>query len=126
MRYYLDTELQGHCLIFDGPLDLVRSGLAGMKKHTDLNANFTKSPNINFPGRRGSGWDIFEKFLGSPWPEAIKRVQFVQAAVKKETMPTPKSFRRKPRFNEVDGEIDVDKAMHGDPDYYRRVQRERT
>jgi hypothetical protein len=55
----------------------------------------------------------------------MKRVEYVQDKVMKESMPTPKSIKRKPRWSDNDGEVDVDRAMHGEPEFYRRVTREK-
>lgn len=124
MRHIHDKELKGHCLLFDGPLDLVQHAKAACEA-PDCPTPFKGEPVTNYPGRVGKGWKKFEDFLHSPWPEAFKRVEWVQDKVMKEHMPTPKSMKRKARWNDVDGEVDIDRAMTGEFDFYRKVQREK-
>ncbi len=49
----------------------------------------------------------------------------VDKVTKDPTMPKPKSIKRKGHWSDTDGEVDVDRAMKGEPDMYRLVKRER-
>lgn len=124
MIYFHDAELKGHVLIFKGPLDLIKAAKEGVKR-PGVPQPYKEEPKVNFPGRIGKSWDDLERFLHSVWNEAVTRVQYVQAKVKSEPMPTPKSIRRKGKWNEVEGDIDVDRALHGDPEFYNRKVREK-
>lgn len=121
MKHFLDRQLKGHALIFDGPLDLV-------KHARDANQGpspFKKVKDVNWPGRKGNTWDDLERFLHSPWPEAVNMVRRVAEGIRQSDLPEPKDVRRKPRWSEDDGDVDVDRVMYGEPEYMRTTKRQR-
>lgn len=120
MRHFIDQELRGHGLIFDGPLDLVTNAKAAYHRKP-----LVKNLSVNWPGRRGDGWADMERFLHSPWPEGVKMVEYVVERIKKTDLPMPKDVRRKPRWSEDDGDVDVDRVLRGEADYMRDVRRQR-
>jgi hypothetical protein len=127
MRYFYDKELQGHAMVFDGPIDLVESATKATDAADCPNRFKEGVGGTSHPGRPAKGKPLREmlQFLKTPWKEAMDRVDYVQAEVKKVSMPTPVDMRRRPRWSETDGEVDVDRALNGDPDLYREIKRQR-
>lgn len=120
MRHFLDTELKGHAIVFDGPLDLLREA---------RRANSGPDPyhgkvNVNWPGRVATSWDGLHKFLSTPWPEATFMIREIVDAVKSTEMPKPVSIKRRMRWDDADGEVDVDRVMQGETEFYRRGKRQ--
>lgn len=147
MIYTLDKELKGHALQFNGPLDLVKAAAHAnspeviekfdLQKRYGYQVNhgpqkgqwrgskcFWPDPSTHYAGRKGKTWDDILGFMTKPWPQARKLVDDVLEACANEKMPTPRSRKRKPRWSDVDGEVDTDRALRGEPEYLRRVQRE--
>lgn len=121
MKHFLDTELKGHALVFDGPLDLIDHAEQANSGPTP----FHRLSPISWPGRQARTWKEAREFLRKPWPEAMGRVQYVADGIRAADLPTPKSVKRKLRRNEDDGEIDLDRALRGDPDMYTDFKRNR-
>lgn len=118
MKVILDEKLKGHAMLFDGPLDVIRHA----KK-----ANSGKDPFFNpeyqrWPGRVGRSWEDFDKFLHSPWNEAVAKIDSIINVVKKYVKP-PKSIKRKLRWDENDGDVCVNRLLQGEPEFYRRPHR---
>jgi hypothetical protein len=120
VRHFLDEQMKGHALLFDGPLDLVK---AAREANEGKLRPFQTNTRVYWPGRKGNTWAEMERFLHEPWPEAMKLISKVVAGIKGTDLPQPKDVRRRPRWSEDDGEVDVDRALHGDPDYMREVKR---
>jgi hypothetical protein len=119
--HYLDTELKGHALVFDGPLDLVEQA-----RKANAAKPFYHPKEIRWPGRRGHGYDDMVKFLHSAWPEAVTMIKTITERIRQSDLPQPKSLRRKPRWSEDQGETDVDRVMQGEPEFMRNVKRMRS
>lgn len=119
MKHFLDTQIKGHALIFDGPLDLVVHA-----EKANRITPFHRPKSIRWPGREGHGYTDMVKFLHSAWPEARDRIKTIAQRLRTADLPMPKSLKRKPRWSDTDGEIDTDRLMHGEPEYLRRVKRE--
>lgn len=135
MRHFVDKELKGHALVFDGPLEMVRkaaevqkeieAGMKGLKYEWDHPRNRVyMEPRVNFVERKANTWDEIQDFLKTPWPTAVKQVSYVVRRIMAEKLPEPKSVRRRGRWDENDGETDLDRLLLGDPDYMRRHFRE--
>lgn len=120
MKEILDTELRGRALLFEGPLDLLHHA---RKANSGPNPFYHPEPQ-RWPGRVGRTWDEFYHFLETPWNEAVEKIESIVRVVRK-YVPAPKSVRRKVKWDDLEGEVDVDRAMHGDPDYFRRAKRTR-
>jgi len=121
VRYSLDP-VKGHALIFDGPKDLIDT--AARVQAADPKVRIT--PYFRFTGREGNSWKDAQGFISKPWPEAVSMVERIVEQTKDTPLPSPKSARRKPRWSDNDGEVDVDRAMQSEPDLYRKVSREHT
>lgn len=125
MRWIHDVNLQGHVGIFDGPLELVEAARDANKGPNP----FKKMEGFRWPGRvcPPGDWDRAAKFLTEPWPEAVSMVRYVADQVRQSReLPLPKSIKRRPRWSDDDGEIDVDRAMRGETEMYRSARRHRT
>jgi hypothetical protein len=122
MIHFTDNELGGQAMIWDGPYGLIKAA----QEINNGPEPYLSKVNVNFPGRKGKSWNDLEGFFHSPWVEALARVQYVQDAIRASGMPEPKSVKRKPYINETAGEVDIDRAMKGDPEYFRSFRRQST
>lgn len=123
MRHFFDPALGGHALIFDGPLELIEAA-----RDANRGANpFHKLKGFRWPGRQcdPGNWARAARYLTEPWPEAVAHIDYVVEYIKKQELPTPQSVKRKPRFTADDGEIDIDRWMGGDHEFFRQVKRTR-
>lgn len=123
MRHILDKELKGHAMIYGGPLEMLQSARTASKNPVGLKFN-GYPPDTNYPGRKGKGWDAHVAFIGTPWPIAMKCIDMVQDAIRKENMPTPKSRKRKGFWSDIEGEVDVPRALSGEPELFRNIKRQ--
>jgi hypothetical protein len=123
VRYVYDPELHGHGCIFDGPIELIDSAIRDMQR-ADIPAIFRAICPCDWPGRKARTWQDLKNFLGKPWPEATARVKYVQDKCKEGGLPEPMSAKRKGRWSESEGEVDVDRALRGEGELYRQVKRD--
>lgn len=120
MKVIFDKELKGYAMLFDGPLDVVTHA-----KKANSGANpFFAPERQTWPGRRGETWADFDRFLHSPWNEAVAKIDSIVNVVRKYVKP-PTNIRRRLRWDETDGEVDIDRLLGGDPEFYRRPKRPR-
>ena len=120
MRHFQDDALHGHAMIFDGPLDMLEN-----TRRANAERAFKTRVRINWPGRFGDSWEDAERFLTRSWPEAMRMVGPMIASISSSPLPEPTDLRRKARWSDTDGEVDVDRALHGDSEFYRDVRRKR-
>lgn len=116
--------MKGWAGLFDGPLDLAEKAREAAKRFPST--ALVKYVSINWPGRRGNNWDDVNRFLHSPWPEATQLIKRVVDGVMSEDLPQPKNIKRKPRWNEDDGDVDVDRLLTGEPEYMKQTKRGRS
>jgi len=120
MRAFEDHGMKGWAMMFDGPLELVELARAASENNP---AALIKRININWPGRRGHDWSKVSEFLRSPWPEATKLIRYVTDGIMRDNLPQPASVKRRPRWNEDEGDVDVDRLLGGEPEYMRQMKR---
>ncbi len=77
-----------------------------------------------FTGRTFDSWEQLREETSKPWREGMELVQQMMDKIKQQVTLTPKDIRRKMRFDEIEGEVDVDRAMRGEYDFYRRPHRQ--
>lgn len=109
-------------MVFEGPLEMVR-----MARDANKGANpFKRIKGFNWPGRvcGPDDWAKASSFLEKPWPEAVSMIRYVVDRIRNSgKLPVPKSVKRKPKWSDRDGEVDVDRAIVGDPEYMRQAIR---
>lgn len=80
-----------------------------------------KRINVSWPGRKATGsWDEIRKLLSTPWPEARELIDWYIEEVRKFPLPEPHSIRRVMKWNDNEGDISSDKALLGEPEFYRK------
>lgn len=124
MIYHFDKDLKGHGLIFDGPLELLSLTRKANEGKTTNFAKFANNIRVNWPGRVGRSWQDLENFVKTPWPEAVRFIKTVIHGILQAELPKPKSLKRKGRWNDLEGDLSIDRALTGEPEMYRRFQRE--
>lgn len=78
----------------------------------------------SFTGRTFESWnDVRTKFT-QHWEEGMLLVSSMMDKIKQGVTLTPKDVRRKMMMNDVEGELDIDKAMRGEPGMYRQAKRQ--
>ena len=91
----------------------------------------TASPQVRLPdysgtwlGREFEGWaDVADKF-NRPWKEGLELVHQMMDKVKQHVTMTPQDLRRKMKYNDYEGAIDIDRAMSGESEIYRKAKRQ--
>lgn len=121
MQYTKDTKLRGHAFSFDSPMDVIDSAERGYK--ISKRGNYLGS-STNWTDKNFESWNHLREVFLKPWKEGIETVEDMLNEIKAQELPRPKSRRRKARWSEDDGEIDIDRVMVGDADFYREVKRE--
>jgi hypothetical protein len=126
MRYYVDKVMKGWVQLFDRPMDM-------------LDAARKANPDGGGP-ERGSerwfseqhwigsnialkGWKDVEKYLKTPWEYGIKEVKKLVEKITP-VLPEPRSIKRKFRWSDQDGEVDVSRAVADDPYFMRETHRD--
>lgn len=123
MRHITDKRLCGHAMIFEGPLDILKSARK-YNEHLPKSQTFVRIQHQSWNGRAFQNWDEVEGAFGKPLDDEIKKVDKMLEKLRSMDLPQPKSRKRKMKNVEDTGEVDVDRALHGDPDFYRRATRE--
>lgn len=116
MFYCKDSQLGGHVMKFSGPAELLDEAAKANCPMISLNDQA-------FNGRGFSNWQELKAAFHAPWKEGLQTVEQMLEEVKT-SLPAPKSRRRRARWSETDGDVEVDRVLHGDPDFYRLVRRE--
>ena len=90
--------------------------------HEDFAENHAEK--ARFVGRRFRNWGDLLDACRSAWGEGIDTIQQMVDEIKNETMPKPKSRKRRGAWSSEEGdEFDLDRLQRGTP-YWRTTQRE--
>lgn len=120
MIHSQDAAMQAHVLRFDSVVEVFETA---RRINEGVPSPFRR-PQSRVAGAEFSSWEGFRKALFSPWSGALEAYGRVTVAVaERADMADPLDITRKARWDELEGEVDVDRAMHGDPDCLRRVAR---
>lgn len=119
MRLITDHKLNGFAAIFDGLNDIVASAEAhrGRSRYSMLDNS------AEWIGGVFRNWKDVRSRTNEPNPMERARVEQVQAALEKSHLPSPVSRARKHRWSEDDGEVDSDRVLRGESDFYRETYR---
>lgn len=82
--------------------------------------------NSSFTGRYFSSWNDLEKKFYEPWAEGLRTVKTMREGLANCDLPSPVSIKRKQTWNEDDGEIDVNRYLNQEDNYFRRAFRKKT
>lgn len=122
MRTFTDSDINAQVMIFDGVSELIEKTVdAALSRHEPLRE-------ASFLGRSiPRGWEgVKEAFFSTPARE-WEMFQKVHNAVKDEVVNvSTRSVRRKLHWSDADGEIDLDRALGGEPEFYGEHRRTRT
>lgn len=120
MQHKKDVENRTHAFTFDTPMDLIDSAERGYARK-QLGSSLWGG---GWSGKSFESWNGVRKSFLEPWTKGISKVQDMLDEIKSQQLPRPKSRRRKRRWSEDDGEVDVDRVMAGDSDFYNEIRRE--
>jgi len=124
MKIIKDTKLRGHAMIFDGILDLANSTHDAIKQGASLPDYQSLAYRSNWLGRTFSSWEQVVEACRSHWPKGMDIVKAMIEELKKQPLPQPKSRKRKARWSEDDGEVEVGRFLAGESAFYRDVRRD--
>lgn len=79
-----------------------------------------------FLGREFNSFDEVQQALDKAWNDGIEIVDMFTERLRKIDFPAIKEVKAKKTFNSEDGEIDFERMLSGNPDYYLKVAREKT
>jgi hypothetical protein len=121
MRY--EQHYQTHMRIFDSVEDLIESCQAVRSTRYIDGNSLNRQP---FVGRHFSNWSQVFDAAREPWDDGLEIIDRMVRELQSVDLPKPQSRRRRPRFNEDDGdELDYDRLRTGQP-FWRTTQREST
>ena len=113
---------KGWAFLFDGPLEMVDYGEAGYNKAGQWNRTEPKN-NSSWTGRKFENWQGVRDGFATPDEVALQRIEDMLLALQDSDIPDVPSRRRQRRYSDVAGDIDVDRAMSGNPEYMSEVSR---
>lgn len=124
MKIELDTELGGYSISFEnGMMEMLESAIRyDPLGKTPAEQYWPEMQNLKT-------WDAVSRQCRSPWEAGIQTIRQAAEKIADAHLPQPVSIRRKRRWSENDGEVDVDRALSGEPDCLRelhRIRRPRT
>lgn len=121
MQYIHDKKIKGHIMRGTSFVNMMDETIAGNRKAKGYKVVHESEINIKYPGREAKGsWDAARALLSQPWKEAVAHVDQYIEAVAKFPLPEPHSIKRKMKWNDDEGEIDVPRAMDGEGEMYRK------
>ncbi|MDZ4819196.1 MAG: hypothetical protein SGJ20_09515 [Planctomycetota bacterium] len=120
MQRHADKDLNGYALIANGPLEILEAGKDGFAPG---GFNEAELHNANWVGREFANYADLVGSFGKPWADGLAKItDFIEQL--RGTVEKPKNRRRRARWSEVDGEVDVDRVLIGDPMFYRDMHRD--
>lgn len=120
MQKIMDKENRARVLLFDTPSELLDVN----HKHQKAGANGHKYLNrTSFAGRRIWSWEEMDQMYHTPWPEGRKSIEAMLEKIASMDLPEPKDVRRRQRWDDDHGEINVDRYLAGDEMFFRRAKR---
>lgn len=143
MRCEIDYELRGNVMIYDSMMEVLEVSeeanernrkIAQERKKNGIYDSYSNRILYDTPKhsewhdlgeqRKFNSWDDMKRAVKEPWEEGIKKVNTMLEELHAQNLPTPKSRKRKARWSEVDGDIDVERVMQGEPEFMRLVKRD--
>jgi hypothetical protein len=79
--------------------------------------------NSKWTGAYLPDWDSVRTKVRGSWEEGRKRVEAIKNKVGSGNLPKPESRTRKHRWSEDDGEVNSDRLLRGESDFYRETYR---
>lgn len=122
MKWVQDEEMCGWALIGEGAIELVDEAIRA-NLTPNVNRGYT-TPSNDWNGRTFSGWGSLKKALSEPWEESIVKMNQMLDELNGMDLPVPKSRKRKGLWSEEQGEVDSDRALCGEPGFYRDHKRQ--
>lgn len=117
MRQFIDRELKGQVVILDSLQELI----------DQVEPIYRNEKNIGggWHGREFANWSSLSTAVRRPWEDGLRTMSEFKAALARQ-LPEPEDVRRKQRWSDVQGEVQVDRLLTGDPVMFRDTHRRRT
>jgi hypothetical protein len=121
MLHTISQNEKTEYFIFDSLMDLVADAKAVPEKRVGTH---DQTNNESFTGRTFKSWDDVYAATTQPWHHGITVLDRMMKDLDDAHLPKPVSRKRKPRFDEADGdELDYDRMRCGQP-FWRKTQRQ--
>lgn len=98
--------------------------VAEMERETNPEFASDYLMNSEFIGRELNTFDDVKGAITSNWDEGILTMMEFTERLEKETIPEIKSLKARRRYNHEEGEIDTDRMLGGNPDYFYKLEKE--
>lgn len=124
---YTDREeCRGHAMLFHNITDIARAAKRGAEtkgKRAHIKIDGYGSWGLSALGRKITSWDQMVEMTAKTWKDGVKRVNEMLDEIRNSHIEPPKSRKRRFRFEELEGEVDVDRGIKGEPELYRNPHR---
>jgi len=121
MKVEHDDELQGCAMVFENITEILESA----QKQDPAGVVPLSSSSSWREMSSLSTWGAVTTQCRNAWSDGISAVEKCGEEIAKSSPPQPVSIRRQRRWSENDGEIDIDRALRGEPDCLRESYRTR-
>jgi hypothetical protein len=116
MRKIIDTELRGEVMVFTGTEDAIAT--AANKINPYHNNDTPWSNPASWVGASFASWNDVSRKLRAPWIEGRKQMESMQSKIASK-IPEPQVITRRHRWSDDQGDICSDRALAGEPEFYR-------
>lgn len=120
MRQIFDRELNSHVTIFESAEEMVHACEAHRGQRT---IPLLSRHSSSWVGRDIQSWDGVRRELRAPCPIERGQVERIKEKLDAAKLPSPVSRARKHHWSEDDGEVDSDRVLRGESDFYRETYR---
>lgn len=110
MRTFVDTKNKGRVVLLDSPqelIDLTAKDYAGCSSIGD-----------SWHGRTFKSVEGYKTAISRPWEEGLAMVDSFRETLMKQ-LPEPEDRRRRMKWNDTGGTLDIHRILSGDPMAYR-------
>lgn len=99
--------------------------VAEMERETNpAHASKFLESSSTFIGREFNSFEDLQSAIQSNWDEGILTMMEFIEKLEREAIPEIKSLKARRRYNNQEGEVDTDRFLGGDPNYYYKMEKE--
>lgn len=121
-----DAATQTECFVFDDVMELVETTMREEPRHPSTGSKIGwDSYTLKWTGHAAlTTWGEVREQMAKPWEHGNRIVASMMEQIADAHITPPVSRQRKMRWNELQGDVCVDRAMAGDPLMLRHAHRE--
>ncbi len=99
--------------------DSLHEAVQEVAKHCKVTKGYRGNTG-EWEGRAFGSWDEISKAFLEPWKDGLEKVNNMLDAIRNSGIEPPESVRRRNKWNEMSGEINIDRILMGEPEYMRQ------